>query len=601
MRHHRIGPMILARSKKDAIEFPCRRSANDGWVPCWVLHFASSSSVGCAQRSHNQTGASALAALKKTVEMQGGFDAKSSPISGTWLAASLLSMTDLKLRDASMKRETVRQSSIAPKPPVHFNLLFEEELLQLRPVLAEIGRRRREVLAEWMQLYLVYFGETRTLAEPEFFSIYGADLDATCVLATGDFARFVEAVHKVGERLAARGVSFAEVIASMHLFEQAATAVFPPTESSGRMYQVFDKVSHCRMIVLADAYFQSTQAAATARIRGLERDAAVLGPAARSRFHGLVGASAPMRQLYERIEAAASTRGTVLVVGESGTGKELVARAIHECASSPRVPFVALNCAAIPRELIESELFGYKRGAFSGAATEYLGLFRAAEGGTLFLDEITEMSAETQSKLLRVIQERLVRPVGSTTEVSVNVRLIASTNRDPDQAVDAGQLRRDLYYRLHVNVLTVPPLRKRREDIRLLAEHFVELFNEKLCPAAPVLGLDHEALAALERYAWPGNVRELANVIEAAFTFGRSETIRLHHLPPQLTQKAPFEASRFEASRMGGPLPTFADAERELVHRALSTTSGNKVQAAKLLRISRKKLYAKIAKYGLRG
>jgi transcriptional regulator with PAS, ATPase and Fis domain len=505
-------------------------------------------------------------------------------------------MADADPRDAAaMKRESAPRSPAKAKAPLYFNLLFEDELLELRPILAEIGRRRREVLEEWLQLYQIHFGETRTLAEPEFFRIYGADVDATCALGTGDLARFAAEVHEVGERLAARGVPFAEVIASMHLFEQAATGVFPPTESSGRMYQTFDKVSHCRMIVLADAYFQSTQAAAAARIRGLERDAAALGTSVRSRFHGLVGASAPMRQLYERIEAAASTRGTVLVVGESGTGKELVARAIHECAASPRAPFVALNCAAIPRELIESELFGYKRGAFSGAATEYLGLFRAAEGGTLFLDEITEMSPETQSKLLRVIQERLVRPVGSTTEVAVNVRLIASTNRDPEQAVNAGQLRRDLFYRLHVNVLKVPPLRERRDDIRLLAEHFVELFNEKLRPAVPVLGIDHEALAALERYSWPGNVRELANSIEAAFTFGRSETIRVHHLPPEVSPK-----TTFESPLLAGPLPTFADAERELVHRALTTTSGNKVQAAKLLRISRKKLYAKIAKYGLR-
>ena len=493
----------------------------------------------------------------------------------------------------SVKRRT---EASGVKRPLYFNLLFEDELIELRPVLAEIARRRDEVLEEWLQLYQLHFGETRTLAETEFLCIYGADLDATCALRLGNFHRFAAEVHEVGERLAARGVPFAEVIASMHLFEQAASRVFPDTGSAGHTYLAFDKVSHCRMIVLAEAYFYSTHAAAVTRIHGLERDTAVLGPAARSRFRSLVGASAPMRQLYERIEAAASTRGTVLVVGESGTGKELVARAIHECAASPRAPFVALNCAAIPRELIESELFGYKRGAFSGAATEYLGLFRAADGGTLFLDEITEMSPETQSKLLRVIQERMVRPVGSTSEVPVNVRLIASTNRDPEQALSEGRLRRDLYYRLHVNVLKVPPLRERREDIPLLAEHFVDLFNEKLRPTVPVLGIDREALTALERYAWPGNVRELANAIEAAFTFGRSETIRLHHLPPELSPRVPFETPR-----QVGPLPTFADAERELVHRALSATSGNKVQAAKLLRISRKKLYAKIAKYHLRG
>jgi transcriptional regulator with PAS, ATPase and Fis domain len=302
-----------------------------------------------------------------------------------------------------------------------------------------------------------------------------------------------------------------------------------------------------------------------------------------------------MRQLYERIEAAAATRGTVLVLGESGSGKELVARAVHECAAAPRAPFVALNCAAIPRELIESELFGYKRGAFSGAATEYLGLFRAADGGTLFLDEITEMSPETQSKLLRVIQERTVRPVGSTTEVPVDVRLVASTNREPEQAMKEGQLRRDLYYRLHVNVLRVPPLRERLEDVPLLVEHFIALFNEKLRPAVPVAGVDDEALAALERHGWPGNVRELANVIEAAFTFGRSEIIRATHLPPEISKAA----ARAAPAAAPGAVPTFADAERELIRRALATTAGNKVHAAKLLRISRKKLYAKIAKYGL--
>ncbi len=494
----------------------------------------------------------------------------------------------------AVKRQIDRKSPAGAEPPLYFHLLFKDEIVELRPILADIGRRRDEVIEEWLRLYQFHFGETRTLAEPEFRRIYGADLDATCALGVGGFHRFAAEVREIGEQLAARGVPFAEVIASMHLFEWAAAQVIPAAGAAAHTYLVFDKVSHCRMIVLAEAYFRSVRAAATTRIRELERDAATLGATARSRFHGLVGASAPMRQLYERIEAAASTRGTVLVVGESGTGKELVARAIHECASSPRAPFVALNCAAIPRELIESELFGYKRGAFSGATTEYLGLFRAAEGGTLFLDEVTEMSPETQSRLLRVIQERMVRPVGSTSEVPVNVRLIASTNRDPKEAVSEGQLRRDLYYRLHVNVLTVPPLRERSEDVPLLVEHFITLFNEKLCPTVPVLGIDREALAALERHSWPGNVRELANTIEAAFTFGRSETIQLGHLPPEISHQAPPKLAL-----PAGPLPTFADAERELLHRALSVTRGNKVQAAKLLRISRKKLYAKIAKYGL--
>jgi transcriptional regulator with PAS, ATPase and Fis domain len=496
-------------------------------------------------------------------------------------------------RNRPVKQRTDRQPF---GRPLYFNLLFEDELAELRPILAEIGRHREEILDHWWQLYEVHFGETRTLPEPEFRALYGADLDATSSLATADFERFVAAVREVGERLAAREVPFAEVITSMHLFEQSASRAFPTPGTAAHTYMVFDKLSHCRMIVLADTYFQSVHAAARTRIRELEDDAAVLAPAARSRFHGLVGASPSMRQLYERIEAAATTRGTVLVVGESGTGKELIARALHECASSPQAPFVALNCAALPRELIESELFGYKRGAFSGAATEYLGLFRAAEGGTLFLDEITEMSLETQSKLLRVIQERMVRPVGSTSEIAVDVRLIASTNRDPEQAVAEGRLRRDLYYRLHVNVLRVPPLRERSEDVPALVDHFIALFNEKLRPSAPVPGIEDPALRALESYAWPGNVRELSNAIEAAFTFGRGETIALRHLPPEISRQAPIK--RIVAL---GPLPTYAEAERELLDRALATTRGNKVRAARLLRISRKKLYSKIAKYGLGG
>ena len=303
-----------------------------------------------------------------------------------------------------------------------------------------------------------------------------------------------------------------------------------------------------------------------------------------------------MRRMYERIEAASRARGTILVVGESGCGKELVARAIHECGDCPDLPFVALNCAALPKDLIESELFGYKRGAFSGANTEYLGLFRAAEGGTLFLDEITEMSAETQSKLLRALQERTVRPVGSTREVPVDVRLIASTNRDPEQAVETGQLRQDLYYRLQASVLHVPPLRERPGDVPLLAQHFIALFNEKLQRTPLVVGIEEDAMEAMKRYSWPGNVRELSNAIESAFTFGRSAIIGLADLPPSISGQAG-EMNLRQVSQSG--VSSYVDAERDLIVRALEMTDWNKARAARLLKISRKKLYARIAKYGL--
>jgi len=356
------------------------------------------------------------------------------------------------------------------------------------------------------------------------------------------------------------------------------------------------------MILLADAYFRSASASAGARIQALERQATLVAREKRSIFHGLVGSGPAMRRLYDHIEAAAGTRGTILIVGGSGTGKELAARAIHECGAVPTAPFVALNCAAIPKDLIESELFGYMKGAFSGANADYLGLFRAAVGGTLFLDEVTEMAPETQSKLLRAVQERTVRPVGSTREMPVNVRLIASTNRDREEAVRVGNLRQDLYYRLQAGVLKMPPLREHSDDIPLLVEHFIEYFNEKLRPRVPVRGAEEDALAAMTKYSWPGNVRELSNAIEGAFTFGRSPMIRLQDLPAGIAatrSDGPSLRSNRPAPEPDLPIGTFAEAERELIARALKSTDGNKVRAAALLRISRKKLYAKIEKYGL--
>jgi transcriptional regulator with PAS, ATPase and Fis domain len=474
----------------------------------------------------------------------------------------------------------------------HFYLLFEEELDQLRPMLRAIVEHIDEVISNWYQLYVVHFGDDRTLGELEFNDLFKEALAGnTKHLIEGDMDQYAIDTIRAGERLAERRVPFAEVVASLHLYEEAVYRLFPTP--STEVYTCFDKLSHVRIILIADAYFRSEVAIAGARIKALEREAARLPRSQRLSFHGLVGVSSVMRRLYDRIEAVGGTRGTVLIVGESGTGKELVARAIHECGQAMSAPFVALNCAAIPRDLIESELFGHKRGAFSGANAEYLGLFRAADGGTLFLDEVTEMSAETQSKLLRAVQERTVRPVGSTSEVRVDVRLIASSNRDPEEAVRIGQLRQDLYYRLQAGVLHVPPLRERDEDIPLLVEHFITVFNEKLKPRTIVLGVEEDAMAAMRRYPWPGNVRELSNAIEGALTFGRSPRISISLLPPALAGNNATPVGPVQSSS------TFADAERDVIARALESTSGNKLAASKLLRISRKKLYAKIAKYGL--
>jgi two-component system, NtrC family, response regulator AtoC len=481
-------------------------------------------------------------------------------------------------------------------PPRYFHLLWDDDLEALQSVLQAIFNRRHEVVGHWYQLYVLHFGDSRTLSETEFMHIFEPALAINkSHLLNRDMDSYARDVIKLGEQLAERHVPLQEIIASLHLFEEAAQTVFPP-EAELSTYTTFDKLSHIRIILLVDAYFRSQAASAGARIQALEREGQHLPARERTHFHGLVGQSAPMRRLYERIESAGATRGTILVVGESGTGKELVARAIHECGASPQAPFVALNCAAIPRDLIESELFGYKRGAFSGATNEYLGLFRAADGGSLFLDEVTEMSPETQSKLLRAIQERFVRPVGATREVPVDVRLIASTNRDPREAVASGQLRQDLYYRLQASVLEIPPLRDRLDDVALLAEHFISLFNQKLMRAVPVAGIADDALEAMKQYSWPGNVRELANAIEGAFTFGHASVIRLDDLPPQINRDRPAAPA---AAVPAGIVGTFADAERDLIVRALESTQGNKARAAKLLKISRKKLYAKIAKYHL--
>jgi transcriptional regulator with PAS, ATPase and Fis domain len=324
-----------------------------------------------------------------------------------------------------------------------------------------------------------------------------------------------------------------------------------------------------------------------------------------SQFHGIVGHSPALRIMIGKIAALATSRSTVLIVGESGTGKELIARAIHR-ASAPNLPFVALNCAALPKDLIESELFGYVRGAFSGANQEQLGLFRSAQGGTLFLDEITEMSPETQAKLLRAIQERCVRPVGGTREIPVDVRIIASTNREPEIAVRDGQLRKDLYYRLAVGVVRAAPLRERTEDLWLLVRHFIDLFNERFAKPVKVTAIEAAAFELLTHYQWPGNVRELGNAIEAALSFSTSEILQREDfaLSDQAPAEAPvpLEPSLLEDTLQAETPVVFSSlkkVERDHIVWTLYNTGGNKALAARMLGISRKSLYDRLAEHGL--
>jgi len=493
---------------------------------------------------------------------------------------------------------------------LYFNLLRNSELQAMRPLLQAIHDDYQEVLAEWYRLYSYHFGSRKALSERKFVElITPAIKESMEYLLEGKLERYAARARKVGEAFAEQGVPFDEIVLSLHLYEESVATVFPSLWES--CAKAFDKLSHIRIVLLSDSYVRSHRAAKDTRIGELESEAAQLPTQARTTFHGMVGASPAMRQLFERIEAAARSRGTILVAGESGTGKELVARAIHECSVRPESPFVAVNCAAISKELIESELFGHKRGAFSGANVEHEGLFRAANGGTLFLDEITEMSPEVQSKLLRAIQERTVRPVGSTHEIPVDVRLISSTNRSPEESVAAGQLRGDLYYRLQANVLSLAPLRERATDVPLLTEHFIRFFNNRLERFPQVTGIDKDAAEALCRYRWPGNVRELSNAIETAMTFGSGAQIRLEDLPagirnpghPSQSVSAPVAPSADVAnaavSGMDSRSVSFADAERELIERALRACGDNKTRAAELLGVSRKKLYARLAKYGL--
>jgi two-component system response regulator AtoC len=310
----------------------------------------------------------------------------------------------------------------------------------------------------------------------------------------------------------------------------------------------------------------------------------------------IVAASTVMIELLELVERTAAFKTTALLTGESGTGKEVLARAIH--AQSPRrnEPFVAINCGAIPEHLLESELFGHSKGAFTGANRARRGLFPEADGGTLFLDEIAELPLAMQVKLLRVLQEEEVLPVGESKPVAIDVRVIAATSRDLEAGMADGSFREDLYYRLNVMRLPIPPLRDRKEDIPLLCDHFLAHFRESL--GRPVRSIADEALERLINYRWPGNVRELQNVIERSVILADGERLGLAQLPSNIIEAdsgvAPGDPKSFGMRRARRRF------EIDLIRRALRETDGNRTHAAKLLEISHRALLYKIKGYGLR-
>ena len=328
--------------------------------------------------------------------------------------------------------------------------------------------------------------------------------------------------------------------------------------------------------------------------------ALIHGQRTKGKLGNIIGQSSRMQALYQMIETVAQVPSTVLVTGESGTGKELVARAIHDMSPRAEKPFVSVNCGAFTETLLESELFGYVKGSFTGANTNRKGLFEAANKGTIFLDEIGEMSPAMQVKLLRVLQERKVRPVGATEEMDVDTRVIAATNRDLASMVSDSTFREDLYYRISVIPMELPPLRERAEDISELATHFVEKFRGS---SGRELTISESAMSLLERYTWPGNVRELEHTIERAVALESTSSIQPERLPEKITNYNPFRvADAMEFPEEGINLTAHLDQlEKSYVLEALRRTNGNQTNAADLLKMSVRSLRHLLDKHGIRG
>jgi two-component system, NtrC family, response regulator PilR len=339
--------------------------------------------------------------------------------------------------------------------------------------------------------------------------------------------------------------------------------------------------------------------------RRLARDNLTLRDEIKGRYKldRLLGKSPPMQRVFDVLRKVASTRTSVLLIGESGTGKELAARALHELSPRTDRPFVAVNCAAIPETLLESELFGHVKGSFTGASSDKQGLFEAANTGTLLLDEVADLPIAMQVKLLRVLQERKVKPVGGITEREVDVRIVAATNRDLEAEVDKAAFRQDLYYRLNVIQIRLPPLRERREDLPLLVDHFVRKFSAE--HGRPVTGTTPEVMSALMTYHFPGNVRELENMIERAVTLATTDQLPLDAFPnlaglhgvavpgPHAIDRLPADGLDLERH--------LEDYERTILIKALEQTGGNRTEAARLLQVSFRSMRYRLSKLGITG
>ncbi|MFW6338900.1 MAG: sigma-54-dependent transcriptional regulator [Alkalispirochaetaceae bacterium] len=310
------------------------------------------------------------------------------------------------------------------------------------------------------------------------------------------------------------------------------------------------------------------------------------------RFQNIIGKSSEMQRIFELVKQVAPTKASVLITGESGVGKELIADAIHNASNRKEKPFIRVHCAALSESLLESELFGHEKGAFTGAVARKRGRFELAHTGSIFLDEIGEIEQSVQVKILRVLQEKKFERVGGEETLEVDVRIISATNRDLKQAIEEGRFREDLFYRLNVVNIHIPPLRERKEDIPLLTSAFIKEFaqeNDK-----PVEGIDPKARAALYNYPWPGNIRELRNSIESAVVMCKGNIIAPEDLPPSITRESDDDYIRISVGS------TLAEAEREIIRSTLAAQNGNKSRTAEILGIGRKTLHRKVDEYGLR-
>ena len=313
-------------------------------------------------------------------------------------------------------------------------------------------------------------------------------------------------------------------------------------------------------------------------------------------FGNIVARSEAMRHVFELVEKVADHKTTVLITGESGTGKDLIARAIHHSGRRAKKPMVSINCGGIPENLLESELFGYKRGAFTDAVKDKPGRFEEGEGGTVFLDEIGELPLALQVKLLRVLQEEEISPLGGVGSRRIDVRVIAATSKDLTREAGEGRFREDLFYRINVMPIHLPPLRERRGDIPLLVGYFIDMFNKKL--QKDIEGLSSEAMPILMGYGWPGNIRELENVIERALLLAKGRWITPEDLPPRISEESSYAPSFLSEENLSIRKAS-SRLERDLIRKALQLTAGNRTQASRILEISRPKLLAKIKAYGL--